>query len=41
MANYIIKNRISDPELIKSFDNNGYAYDPTKSDEINWVFVRR
>jgi len=40
MANYIIKNRISDPELIKSFDNNGYAYEPTKTDEINWVFVR-
>jgi len=40
MANYIIKNRISDPELMKPFDGNGYAYDPSKSDEINWVFVR-
>lgn len=40
MTNYIIKNRITDPELIKSFDNNGYAYDPTQSDDRNWVFLR-
>ncbi|MCB0496527.1 MAG: peroxide stress protein YaaA [Cyclobacteriaceae bacterium] len=40
MANYIIKNRISDPELMKSFDGNGYAYDPGQSDESNWVFIR-
>jgi len=40
MANYIIKNQLSDPELMKSFDSNGYAYDPTQSDESNWVFLR-
>lgn len=40
MANYIIKNRISDPELIKSFQGNGYAYSPTESDESTWVFLR-
>lgn len=40
MANYIIKNRITDPELMKSFDGNGYAYDPSQSDESNWVFIR-
>lgn len=40
MANYIIKNRIADPELMKSFDVNGYAYDPGQSDESNWVFIR-
>ena len=40
MANYIIKNRISDPELMKSFDGNHYIYDQSKSDETNWVFVR-
>lgn len=40
MANYIIKNRITDPELMKSFDSNGYAYDPSQSDESNWVFIR-
>jgi len=40
MANYIIKNRITNPDLLKSFDNNGYAFEPTQSDESNWVFLR-
>ena len=40
MANYIIKNRITEPDLMKSFDANGYAYDPSQSDENNWVFTR-
>jgi cytoplasmic iron level regulating protein YaaA (DUF328/UPF0246 family) len=40
MANYIIKNRINDPELMKSFNENGYVYDVSQSDETNWVFVR-
>ncbi len=40
MTNYIIKNRITDPELIKSFGGNGYTYDSAQSDESNWVFVR-
>jgi uncharacterized protein len=40
MANYIIKNRIIEPELIKSFDGSGYTYDPNQSDEANWVFTR-
>jgi cytoplasmic iron level regulating protein YaaA (DUF328/UPF0246 family) len=40
MASYIIKNRITEPELMKSFDGKGYAYDPTLSDESNWVFTR-
>jgi hypothetical protein len=40
IANYIIKNRITDPELIKSFNENGYAYDAAQSDESNWVFAR-
>ena len=40
MANYIIKNRITEPDLMKSFDGNGYVYDPNLSDENNWVFTR-
>lgn len=40
MTNYIIKNEITDPELLKSFDGNGYLYDPSQSNENNWVFVR-
>jgi len=40
MVNYIIKNRITEPELLKSFDGNGYVYDASQSDEKNWVFLR-
>ena len=40
MANYIIKNRITEPELMKSFNENGYVFDPSLSDESNWVFTR-
>jgi len=40
MANYIIKNNITNPELLKSFDANGYVYNPALSDEANWVFTR-
>lgn len=40
MTNYIIKNRINNPELLKSFEGKGYVYNPTESDDINWVFLR-
>ncbi len=40
MARYIIENRITNPELMKSFDTNGYAFDPGQSDDSNWVFTR-
>ncbi len=40
MANYIIKNKIIEPDLIKSFNQNNYVYDPGLSDELNWVFTR-
>lgn len=40
MANYIIKNKITEPELIKSFNENGYIFDHAESDKNNWVFLR-
>lgn len=40
MARYIIKNSITDPEGIKGFNENGYAFDPAQSDESNYVFLR-
>lgn len=40
MTNYIIKNKITEPELLKSFDSNGYVYNPSQSDDVNWVFTR-
>ncbi|MDY0140977.1 MAG: peroxide stress protein YaaA [Bacteroidales bacterium] len=40
MANFIIKNRIEDPEQIKTFDINGYQFDVNSSNENKWSFVR-
>jgi len=40
MTNFIIKNRITDPELMKSFSTNGYTYDPNESNDSNWVYTR-
>jgi cytoplasmic iron level regulating protein YaaA (DUF328/UPF0246 family) len=40
MLNYIIKNRITEPEQLKAFDTNGYEYYDAMSDDKTWVFVR-
>jgi cytoplasmic iron level regulating protein YaaA (DUF328/UPF0246 family) len=40
MARYAIKNKIEDPEQLKQFGEEGYAFMPDLSDENNWVFVR-
>jgi len=40
MANFIIKNKINDPEALKSFNENGYIYDKNSSDNNNLVFLR-
>lgn len=40
MTNYIIKNKIDNPELIKGFDVNGYSFDTKQSTEEEWVFIR-
>lgn len=40
MAHYIIKNRITEPELLKQFKGNGYHFDASNSDPNNWVFMR-
>ena len=40
MTRYIIQNRITDPEQIKDFDVDGYAYNPALSEGDNWVFSR-
>lgn len=41
MARYAILNRIDDPEALKDFDLEGYAWDPAASDGDSWVFRRR
>ena len=40
MSAYIIKNRITDVDLIKGFDSEGYAYNAAMSDADKWVFIR-
>lgn len=40
MCNFIIKNKLSDPEEIKLFDMDGYHFDAPMSGENEWVFTR-
>ncbi|MDJ0806727.1 MAG: peroxide stress protein YaaA [Gammaproteobacteria bacterium] len=40
MSRYIIQNRLSDPEEVKAFDLEGYAYNDTLSQQDQWVFTR-
>jgi cytoplasmic iron level regulating protein YaaA (DUF328/UPF0246 family) len=41
MANYIIKNRINNPDNLKSFTTDGYIFNKSMSNEDNWVFTRK
>lgn len=41
MASYIVHNRIQKPDDIKSFDVDGYRFNPDLSDESDWVFTRK
>ncbi|HEX8533486.1 MAG TPA: peroxide stress protein YaaA [Allosphingosinicella sp.] len=40
MARYICEHRLSDPAALKSFDSDGYSFDPKQSDEGRWRFSR-
>ena len=40
MSNFAIKNKITDPELLKTFNESGYEYSEKLSDKNNWIFVR-
>lgn len=40
MARYLCEHRLSDPEALKGFDSDGYAFDPASSDETRWRFTR-
>ena len=40
MARYICEHRLDDPEALKAFDSDGYAYDPEHSDAGRWRFRR-
>ena len=41
MSAYIIKNRLKDPEDIKTFSVDGYKFSKSESRETNWVFQRK
>ena len=40
MARYILKNRITNPEDIKGFLEDGYGFNERLSDKDKWVFTR-
>ncbi|MFO8086584.1 MAG: peroxide stress protein YaaA [Bacteroidales bacterium] len=40
LSRYILQHQIEDPEAIKAFDEDGYRYHESLSDEANWVFTR-
>ena len=40
MSNFIIKNRISKPEDLKGFKENGYKYNKSLSSERDFIFTR-
>lgn len=40
MTAYIIKNRLKNPEDIKSFHQDGYAFNPSFSTADEWIFTR-
>ena len=40
MANFIIKNRLNDPESIKNFDLENYQFNSLLSTADEWVFTR-
>jgi cytoplasmic iron level regulating protein YaaA (DUF328/UPF0246 family) len=41
MARYAIVQRIANPEKLKAFSTDGYAYAPEVSDASRWVFRRK
>ncbi|WP_306604484.1 peroxide stress protein YaaA [Azonexus sp.] len=41
MTRYAVLNRLNEPEGLKGFDYDGYAFAPEASDDKSWVFRRR
>ncbi|MGK0387355.1 MAG: cytoplasmic iron level regulating protein YaaA (DUF328/UPF0246 family) [Maribacter sp.] len=40
MSRYIIKNRITNPEDLKAFNEDNYTFNPDLSSEKDWIFTR-
>ena len=41
MTRFIIENALEDPEMIKTFDVDGYRFNPEISTEDSWIFTRK
>ena len=41
LSRHIIDNKLSDPEDIKSFNQDGYAFNKSMTDGNTWVFTRK
>ena len=41
MARWAIEHRITDAEQLKAFDQEGYRFDPDRSDSETWLFHRQ
>jgi uncharacterized protein len=41
LARYAAVNHVNDPQRLKAFDTDGYAFVPDASDDRNWVFRRK
>lgn len=41
MANFVVKNKITDAKDLKDFCEGGYAFAKGISDELSWVFIRQ
>ncbi|MDH5785188.1 MAG: peroxide stress protein YaaA [Chromatiales bacterium] len=41
LSRYVIQNQFTDPEAMKGFDVDGYAYNEEMSSTNKWVFTRR
>ncbi|SDD07464.1 peroxide stress protein YaaA [Paraburkholderia lycopersici] len=41
MARYAVENRIAEPEALRAFDVEGYAFDASASNDSTYVFRRR
>lgn len=40
MSRFIIKNKITDPEELKTFEWEGFRYNPSLSTKDNWIFLQ-
>lgn len=41
MVRYAAEHNITDPEMLKNFDYEGYAFNAAASNEFEWVFMRK